>query len=124
MADGETVLVVDDDASLRDTMVRALERHGYEVVAAGNGWEARQALDEAGTIDLVVMDLVLPGMEGRETANLLKAHQPGVAVVYTSGYTSQESLRSGLTDADERFLRKPFEVEELLAAVRDALDED
>lgn len=116
-----TILVVDDDVALRRTMVRALEGAGYDVLAAGNAFEARKALDRADALDLVVMDLVLPGMEGREAANLLKARQPGITVVYTSGYTSQESLRSGLVEEGEIFLRKPFELDELLETVRAVL---
>lgn len=119
----KTVLVVDDDEALRRTVVRALEREGLVVYEAGNVFEARQAHERAGTVDLVIMDLVLPGLEGRETANLLLAHQPGVEILYTSGYTSLESLRSGPRPRSETFLRKPFEVRELIEAVRTALDE-
>lgn len=118
-----TVLVVDDDEAVRRTVVRALETEGLVVYEAGNAFEARKAHERAGTVDLVIMDLVLPGLEGRETANLLVAHQPGVEILYTSGYTSLESLRSGPRPANESFLRKPFDVRELIEAVRTALDE-
>lgn len=119
--DAATILVVDDDVSLRSSMARALERDGYRVLQAGSAFEARKAMKGSDRIDLIVMDLVLPGMEGREAANLLKADRPGVTVLYVSGYTSQESLRSGLVEENELFMRKPFEVEELLETVREAL---
>ena len=120
-AHGATVLVVDDDDALRKTMVRALESHGYEVLAADSGFQARKVHEKAGRVDLIIMDLVLPGMEGRESANLLMAHQPDVKILYTSGYSSLESLRSGLTHEGEAFLRKPFEVDELIEAVEETL---
>lgn len=120
---GATILVVDDDEALRRAMAKALGRAGHRVLQAGNGFEARQALDgEEGRIDLVVMDLVLPGIEGREAANLLKAHQPDVKVLYVSGYSSLESVRSGAMRKGEPFLRKPFEIDELVSEVESLLD--
>lgn len=117
-----TVLVVDDDEQLRASIGKALGRDGYRVLQAGNGFEARQQLDrEADAIDLVIMDLVLPGLEGQEVANLLKAHQPGLRVLYTSGYSSMDSIRTGAMTQGEPFLRKPFELEELLERVAEVI---
>ena len=115
------VLVVDDDASLRRSVRRTLEMHGYKVYSAANAHEARQQVDFVGPPHLVLMDLVLPGMEGREAANVLLARYPDVRVIYMSGYTSQESMRMGALDQDQAFLRKPFDVPELLEAVEAAL---
>lgn len=119
---GTTILVVDDDDVLRRTVTRALERAGYRVLGAANGFEARTTLDAEERVDLVIMDLVLPGLEGQEVANLLKAHQPGIPVLYTSGYTSLDSVRTGAMREGEPFLRKPFEVEELLETVEEILN--
>jgi two-component system cell cycle sensor histidine kinase/response regulator CckA len=116
------VLVVDDDDILRQSMARALEKHGYAVLEAGDAFEARKALMEASaTVDLVIMDLVLPGLEGREAANLLLARNPDVRILFTSGYTSQESLRMGALPVGHAFIRKPFDVSELIAAVEASL---
>lgn len=117
-----TILVVDDDEALRASLKRALEMHDYEVEVAGNAHEARTAMKRPGfEPDLTIMDLVLPGLEGSEAANLLVAHRPQMKVLYISGYTSQESLRKGAMEAGQNFLRKPFDIPELLDAVEDAL---
>ena len=116
-----TILIVDDDDALLHSMRRMLERSGYVVLEAGNIPEARATIDVA-TPDLVIMDLVLPGMEGREGANLIAAHCPGVRVLFISGFTSQESIRMGHLGSGEAFLRKPFSVDELLGEVERLLD--
>ncbi|MBW3533657.1 MAG: response regulator [Gemmatimonadetes bacterium] len=118
---GGVVLVVDDDRALRRSIRRSLELHGYKVYSAANAHEARQQVEFVGPPDIVLMDLVLPGMEGREAANLLLAHHPDVKILYMSGYTSQESMRMGLLNPAQGFLRKPFDVPELLEAVEKAL---
>lgn len=114
-----TVLVVDDDEALRRSVVRSLEMNDYRVMEAGDAHEARTALrDAGGTVDVVIMDMVLPGLEGREAANLLLARDPDLRILFTSGYSSQESLRMGALPEGHAFIRKPFEVPELLEAVR------
>ena len=118
---GVIVLVVDDDDSLRRSVRRTLETHGYKVYSAANAHEARQQVEFVGPPHLVLMDLVLPGMEGREAGNLLLARHPDVRILYMSGYTSQESMRMGALDPHQAFLRKPFDVPELLEAVEAAL---
>lgn len=120
-ARGCIVLVVDDDKALRHSIRRGLEMHGYKVYSAANAHEARQQVEFVGPPDIVLMDLVLPGMEGREAANLLLAHHPGLKILYMSGYTSQESMRMGTLDPGHAFLRKPFDVPELLEAVEGVL---
>lgn len=118
-----TVLVVDDDRDLRESVTRILERSDYRVLEAGDAHQARTALQDAeGAIDLVVMDLVLPGLEGREAANLLLAHDPELRILFTSGYTSQESIRMGALPEGHAFIRKPFEASELLEAVAALLE--
>lgn len=121
-----TVLVVDDDEALRRSVVRSLRMHDYHVIEAGDAHEARTAMSEAGgTIDVVLMDLVLPGLEGREAANLLLARDPEVRILFTSGYTSQESLRMGTLPEGHAFIRKPFDIPELLQAIATLVaDED
>jgi len=120
--DPTTVLIVDDDAVLRESMAKALDKHGFTTLEAGDAFEARKALMGAsGSVDLIIMDLVLPGLEGREAANLLLARDPSVRILFTSGYTSQESARMGRLPPGHAFIRKPFTVPEFLDAVHAAL---
>ena len=116
-----TVLVVDDDESLLHSLGRVLTRAGYQVMEAGNVVEARARVDEKKP-DVVLMDLVLPGMEGREVANLIHVRHPDIPVVYMSGYTTAESVRLGTLTEGEPFLRKPFTGVELLKEIEAALD--
>ncbi len=118
---GRTILVVEDDAALRRSVRRTLELHGYRVYSAIDAHEARKQVDFVGPPDLVLMDMVLPGMEGMEAGNLLLARHPELPIIYMSGYTSQESLRMGSLQEGQRFLRKPFDIPELLEAVEAAL---
>ena len=113
---GRTVLLVDDDAAVRHSVHRALEARGCTVVEAADAHEAQQALARARP-DVVVMDLVLPGMEGREAANLISARQPGVPILFITGYTSRESMRAGTLSQEDAFMRKPFELSELIEAI-------
>lgn len=116
-----TVLVVDDDLAIRETVRRALTRHGYAVLDASSTHEATLLIRDAAP-DLVIMDLVLPGMGGREGANLLLAHHPDMRVLFISGYTSHESVELGYLREGHPFLRKPFSIDELISAVRRMLD--
>jgi DNA-binding response OmpR family regulator len=121
-----TILIVDDDDALVHSMRRLLARAGYNVLEASAVSEARR-LTEVGAPDLLIMDLVLPGLQGREGANLILAQSPGLPVIFMSGYTSQESMRMGQIGSADEFLRKPFSTEELLGAVERVLasrDED
>jgi two-component system, cell cycle sensor histidine kinase and response regulator CckA len=113
-----TILVVDDDDDVRTSMLRILERAGYEVIQAGSVPEARALADQQ-TPDLMIMDMVLPGLEGREGANLILARHPSLPILFVSGYTNPESMRMG--QGGENFLRKPFTVEELVDAVERVL---
>jgi DNA-binding response OmpR family regulator len=117
-----TILIVDDDDALRESMARALAKHGFAVLEAGDGFAARRAFtDAAGKVSLVIMDLVLPGIEGREAANLLLARSPVLRILFTSGYTSQESSRVGGVPEGHAFIRKPFEIPQLIETVRKIL---
>jgi CheY-like chemotaxis protein len=113
---GRTVLLVDDDPAVRGTIRRALEAQGCAVIETRDAREAVQSLERTRP-EVVVMDLVLPGIEGREAANLIHARMPDLPILYVSGYTSQESLRMEKLRERDGFLRKPFEVSELVAAI-------
>jgi CheY-like chemotaxis protein len=115
------ILVVDDDGAILHAMQGLLERCGYEVLAATSVPEAQAAV-EATPPDLIVMDLVLPGMDGRAGAQLLREVRPDLRFLYISGYTNEETMRMEQMDGYDAFLRKPFSAEELLGAIERVLD--
>ena len=120
----ETVLFVEDEVALRDLMHRVLTKGGYTVLAAGDGLEALALVEEhKRPIDLVVTDVIMPRMNGPELASRLRARDPGIRLLYVSGYTADQ-LRSAQTDlgADATLLPKPFTSDGLLRRVREVLD--
>jgi len=122
-AGDETVLLVEDDAMVRGFATRALERLGYEVLPAAHG-EAALAVcaARARPVDIVVTDIVMPTMGGRELAQRLLLRWPGTRVLYVSGYTDDALLRRGVLEPGTRFLHKPFTAASLGRAVRGTLD--
>jgi NO-binding membrane sensor protein with MHYT domain/CheY-like chemotaxis protein len=119
----ETVLVVEDDASIRALVVRVLEQRGYTVLAAASPGEAvALAGERRAPIDLLLTDVMLPEMSGPELAKILTASQPGLPVLYMSGYTDTTVVRGGHLDAGATFIAKPFGPEPLLRKVREVLD--
>jgi PAS domain S-box-containing protein len=119
----ETILLAEDEESVRRLIHRALERHGYSVLPATSSGDAiRLAVEHAQTIDLVLTDVVMPDVSGRELVDRLRVICPGVPVLYTSGYTDDEIIRRGALQPDTSFLQKPFTPSQLVCAVRDALD--
>jgi two-component system, cell cycle sensor histidine kinase and response regulator CckA len=119
----ETVLVVEDEPALRQLAARVLEGRGYEVLTAASGQEAMLAArTHPGRIHLLLTDVVMPGMGGRELAERLQSEMPTLRVLYTSGYTDDDIVRHGVSERDAAFLAKPFTPDELAAGVRAALD--
>jgi signal transduction histidine kinase/CheY-like chemotaxis protein len=119
----ESILVVEDERAVRDLATKILESRGYKVLSAAHGGDALQII--AGSqrrIDLVLTDVVMPGMSGRELVESLRRARPGIKVLYMSGYTDDEIVRRGLLDPAVGFIQKPFTAEELALKVRDALD--
>jgi CheY-like chemotaxis protein len=120
---GETVLVAEDQDDVRDLTKRVLEREGYVVLAAASGGDALElAAHYAGPIHLLLTDVVMPGLSGREVAERLSAARPGVCVLFMSGYTDNVIAQRGVLDPGIAFLSKPFTPETLAAKVRDVLD--
>jgi two-component system, cell cycle sensor histidine kinase and response regulator CckA len=119
----ETVLLVEDEATLRQLIRECLESSGYTVLEAGHGPEA-MALAERhpGTIDLLMTDVVMPGISGRELAEQVMAARPGIRIVYMSGYTDDAVVLHGVLSEDMAFLQKPFTEEALARKVREVLD--
>ncbi|HLL81283.1 MAG TPA: PAS domain S-box protein, partial [Longimicrobium sp.] len=119
----ETILLVEDEESVRRLGHRVLERAGYTVLAAAAGGEAlRVAEAHAGAIHLLVTDVVMPGMSGREVAERMALLRPRAGVLFTSGYTDDAIVHHGVLDDGMAFLQKPFDPSTLLDAVRRVLD--
>jgi PAS domain S-box-containing protein len=120
----ETILVLEDDISVRHISVRVLRGLGYEVLEAANGDDAQQLITKAADkkIDLLLTDMVMPHMSGRCFADWMSKASPGTKVVFISGYL-QESLHPGdRGDQETFFLPKPFDPEQLAKKIREALD--
>ena len=120
----ETILVLEDDISVRHISVRMLRGFGYDVIEAANGSDARRLLAENGgrKVDLLLTDLVMPQMSGRRFADSLRAAHPNIKVLFISGYL-EESLQPGdRCEPGMFFLPKPFDSEQLAIKVRQALD--
>jgi two-component system, cell cycle sensor histidine kinase and response regulator CckA len=118
----ETVLVVEDDGAVRALICRILKARGYIVHEAADGLQALDHLEDH-TPDLVLSDVVMPGMSGRQLREAVRAMVPGLRFLFMSGYTADEVLRRGIRDAEVAFIEKPFSASGLAAAVRTALDD-
>jgi CheY-like chemotaxis protein len=119
---GETVLVVDDDNAVRAVVKEVLSREGYRVLtAAGPADALAVARALGGDLDLVLTDIVMPGMNGRELVAELWRERPTLAALFISGYSEEVASEASLIEAGFGLLRKPLSVAALRAKVRDAL---
>jgi signal transduction histidine kinase/CheY-like chemotaxis protein len=119
----EAILLVEDDETLRKLASSVLEGYGYTVLSAGNGEEALQRLnDSPGIPRLLVTDVVMPKMGGRELSDQLKAIHPGIRVLFMSGYTDNSIVHYGVLDPGVSYLPKPFTPKALARKVREVLD--
>ena len=120
----ETILLVEDEPALRELFVRTLELQGYRVIAATDG-QAAQELEvvRSGGIQLLLTDVVMPHVSGRQLAEALRTKQPGLRVLYMSGYTDDAVIRHGVLESGSSFLQKPFTPTDLARRVREVLDQ-
>jgi two-component system, cell cycle sensor histidine kinase and response regulator CckA len=119
----ETVLLTEDEEQVRQMIQMILEMNGYHVLAASGGEEALALYKQhEGQIDLIITDVVMPQMSGRELAQSLEVLHPGIKVLYMSGYTDDAIVRHGLLDQEIAFLQKPFTPDALMRKVREVLD--
>jgi PAS domain S-box-containing protein len=120
---GETILVAEDDASLRSLICRALRNAGYRVLEAKDAEQALARCEDAKPdIDLLLTDVVMPGRSGSELARELVSHIPGLRVLFISGYTDDATMRYGVERAEVALLDKPFTPRILLQKLREVLD--
>jgi PAS domain S-box-containing protein len=117
-----TLLLVEDEPVLRSVSQRALENEGYTVLTAEDGFDALGVAETfSGVIDLLITDVVLPGLNGRALAARLRERRAELEVLYMTGYTDDEILRRGLMDDQVNLLDKPFNMDQLLYAARRAI---
>jgi len=120
---GETILVVEDQPALRKLMRRSLEERGYNVLLATDGIDAiEQARGRAGSIDLVITDVVMPRLGGEATVEQLRREQPDLKVIFISGYAGESMDETGVQRDRTLFLQKPFRLKVLCKRVRTVLD--
>ena len=117
------ILVVEDDETIRHLVLKMLKANGYTVLVAASGDEAeRVAGQHDGPIHLLLTDVVLPGLNGREVARRLAATRAGISVLFLSGYTNDAIVRHGVLEPGVAFLQKPFTPTVLGRKVREVLD--
>jgi CheY-like chemotaxis protein len=119
----EVVLVAEDEPMVRNIVARTLKDCGYTVLQAADGKEALKLLETAnGQVNLIVADVVMPDMGGREMAAQVAQRWPRIPVLFTSGYTGLDVVRRGLLEEGREFVQKPLEPETLARKVRELVD--
>jgi signal transduction histidine kinase len=114
----QLILVVEDEAGVRRYAVDALRELGYTVRHAASGEEAIKLLSQMGQVTLLFTDVVMPGMSGRQLADMARAKQPELKVLFTTGYTQNAIVHNGVLDADADLISKPFTVDQLARKVK------
>jgi signal transduction histidine kinase len=118
----ETILLAEDDDSVRAVIVEHLGDLGYTVIETRDGRQAIEAARRVAQVDLLLTDVIMPGMSGRELAAQLAADRPGLRVLYVSGYTDEAIVQHGILEPGTEFLQKPFSPGALGCRVRQILD--
>jgi CheY-like chemotaxis protein len=118
----ETILLVEDEPAVRAVARQILARQGYTVLEAPDGPAALAMVAGRGRVDLILTDVVMPGMSGRTLADQLAARWPGVRVLYMSGYTDDAIVRHGMLEPGLAYLQKPFRPDALVRKVREVLN--
>ena len=123
MEGNETILLVEDDKGVLDFAFSVLEELGYNVYRASNGKKALELAKEKNIrFDLLFTDLIMPEMNGKELATALKKLDPEILIIYTSGYTDNHILHSGVLDKGINFIQKPYSIQTFAQKVREILD--
>lgn len=118
------VLYVEDNANVREALTDALDAQGYKIIAANDGSEALRLMVDAGEIDLLLADIVLPGViNGIELAEAVQKSQPGAGILLITGYSSEELAKRGIAEENFKVLRKPVRLNELIQSIADVLEE-
>jgi two-component system, cell cycle sensor histidine kinase and response regulator CckA len=119
----QVVLVVDDEQGLRDLICRTLQAEGYRTLEAGHGAEALEVIETSPhPVDLVVTDVVMPGMDGRELGRRLAQRWPDLPILYISAYEVNDIFRRGSPRDSAPFLQKPFPMDGLVTTIRSLIE--
>jgi PAS domain S-box-containing protein len=119
----ETVLIVEDDSEVRDLIKKVLSRYGYTLIEARTGAEALSLNDQyPETIDLLLTDVVLPGLNGRQVAEQIQESRPDIKILFMSGYSGNILESQGVSEREIRLLQKPFTPTDLVEAIRTVLN--
>jgi CheY-like chemotaxis protein len=119
----ETILLVEDEADVRCLVCEVLQQHGYTVLTSAQPQDALEICEtHAGLIDLLLTDVVLPQMSGRDLAERIGLARPHIRVLFMSGYTENAMLGAGIPGSEEAFLKKPFTPAMLTQKIREVLD--
>jgi PAS domain S-box-containing protein len=120
---GETILIVEDDPTLLELCSMMLQQLGYTVLAAGSPAEALRLIEtHEGTIDLIITDVIMPGMNGRELSDRIEGIRPGIQHLFMSGYTADAIAHQGVLEAGVHFIQKPFGLQPLAVKIREILE--
>jgi two-component system cell cycle sensor histidine kinase/response regulator CckA len=115
--------VAEDDATVRDSIRKMLEEFGYKVIEAVSGDDAvKKFIVSRNSIKLLILDVVMPGMNGRETYDRIREINPAVKALFTSGYTAEFLKQKNIFDGDFMILTKPIVPDRFLSKIRDVLD--
>jgi DNA-binding NtrC family response regulator len=120
-APGATILAVDDDRAILALLGATLRQAGYRVIAADGGWEAIRAYENAGSVDLLLTDVIMPDLTGPVLAERLCAQQPGLGVLFISGFHDADMVQRFVSRKGFALLPKPFSTHALLRGVGEAL---
>jgi two-component system cell cycle sensor histidine kinase/response regulator CckA len=119
----ETILLAEDEELVRSLSRQVLESCGYHVIEASDGIEAMEILEkDTGSVDLLITDVIMPRMGGRELSERLRLTRPELPILFASGYTDEAVVRHGVLDSNINFLQKPFTLDDVARKVRDLLD--
>ncbi|MGZ2429935.1 CheY-like chemotaxis protein [Rhizobium redzepovicii] len=118
----DTILVVEDDENVRIMTAESLHELGYTVLQAASGMEALLLLEENREVDLILTDIVMPQMSGRQLADIVQEKWPAIRILYTTGYTRNAIVHNGVLDHGVSLLAKPFSLEQLAHKIRELLN--
>jgi CheY-like chemotaxis protein len=120
----ETVLVVEDEQAVRDLVVAVLDDLGYHALEAADGPSGLEILKSSARIDLLITDVGLPGLNGRQVADAGRRHRPGLQVLFMTGYAENAAVAGGFLEPGMAMITKPFALETLAARIRSLIEAD
>ena len=119
----ETIFLVEDDPSVRELTLRSLNYFGYKVIVSANGEEALKKFKQNNIhVDLLITDVIMPGMSGKKLVDLIRKKKPGLKVLFMSGYSEDQISKQGILNKEINFIQKPFAPMDLVKRLREILD--